>query len=102
MHFFKYLVVMSMLFSPSLYAASISLKVQSTVEWSEEAVHFSSNKGHVAIYSVNLSSKQIQNLHTLKKGNCFSITAKDRDLSPDDGVITIMDFQTAKKVPCAK
>ena len=86
--------------SSTLHAASLTIKVQSPPEWSEEAVHFSSNKGHIAIYSVNLSSKQIQNLHTIKKGNCLIIAAKDQDLSPDNGVIAIMDFQTSKKVAC--
>ena len=95
------LLTIATLFSTSgIYAATLTTKVTSKLEWSEEGAYFSSSKGDISIYTVGISPKQFQSLNSLKKGDCVLITAKDSKLTKQQGTISIMEFQSAKKVAC--
>ena len=82
------------------HAASITVKAKQKVEWSEEGAFLSTNKGDISIYAVGLNIKQVQNLKSIKKGDCVLITAKDSKLEKSDGLTSIMEFQNAKQVSC--
>ena len=60
------------------HAASITVKAKQKVEWSEEGAFLSTNKGDISIYAVGLNIKQVQNLKSIKKGDCVLITAKSK------------------------
>lgn len=81
-------------------AASITVKAYETPSATEDGIHLKTNKGHIAIYAVNLSEKQLKSLGAIKKNDCVLITAKDESLASSDGVISVSDFTSATKVAC--
>jgi sortase (surface protein transpeptidase) len=93
-------VTIFLLSTSSAYAATMTAKVNKAVEFTEEGVHLKTNQGHVAIYAMNLTQKQFSNLEKIKKGDCIVITAKDEKIEKYDGVISINNFISAKKVSC--
>jgi|GEM_PF-2669528 len=97
---FKLLAIAAIFSTSSIYAATITTKVTSKLKWSEEGAYLSSSKGDIAIYTVGISTKQFQSLNSIKKGDCILITAGDRKLEKSEGTISIMAFQSAKKVAC--
>lgn len=96
----KLLAITALLSTSGAYAASITVKATSNVTWSEEGAFFSSSKGNISLYTVNLSPKAYKSLKSIKKGQCLLITARDQTLEKQDGIISIMEFQSAKKVAC--
>ena len=100
MKLFKLLTVATLFSTSSIYAATMTFKAKNNLQWTEESAYFSSNKGVISIYTVNLSNKQLQNLEIIKKGGCFTLTAKDHTFEKYEGTTSIMDFQRVKKVQC--
>ena len=96
----KLLAIATLFSTASIYAATLTTKVTSKLEWTEEGAYFSSSKGDISIYTVGISPKQFQSLNSLKKGDCILITAKDSKLAKQQGTISIMEFQSVKKVAC--
>lgn len=95
------LLTIAALFSTSgAYAATITVKATSNIEWSGEGAYLSSNKGDLSIYTVGITPKQYQSLKSIKKGQCLLITANDQSLAKQNGTISIMEFQSAKKITC--
>lgn len=82
------------------YAATLNVKMKKKTEWGEESAQLSTDKGLILIYALNLTNKQANYLDTLKKGSCVQIKAKDQTLEKFDGVISIMEFESAKTVKC--
>lgn len=100
MKMIKLLALATLFSTSSIYAATLATKVTSKLEWTEEGAYFSSSKGDISIYTVGISPKQFQSLNSLKKGDCIFITAKDNKLTKQQGTISIMELQSAKKVAC--
>ena len=96
----KLLAIAALCSTSSIYAATITTKVTSKLEWSEEGAYFSSSKGDISIYTVGISTKQFQSLNAIKKGDCVLITAGESKLEKYQGTISIMDFKSIKKVAC--
>ena len=82
------------------YAATLNVKMKKKTEWGEESAQLSTDKGLISIYALSLTKKQANHLDTLKKGSCVQIKAKDQTLEKSDGVISIMEFDSAKTVKC--
>ena len=82
------------------YAATLNVKMKKKTEWGEESARLSTDKGLILIYALSLTNKQANHLDTLKKGSCVQIKAKDQTLEKSDGVISIMEFESAKTVKC--
>ena len=81
-------------------AATLNVKMKKNTEWGEESAQLSADKGLISIYALSLTKKQANHLDTLKKGSCVQIKAKDQTLEKSDGVISIMEFESAKTVKC--
>ena len=81
-------------------AATLNVKMKKKTEWGEESAQLSTDKGLISIYALSLTKKQANHLDTLKKGSCVQIKAKDQTLEKSDGVISIMEFESAKTVKC--
>ena len=98
---FLSVVITFFIFSMSTaYAATLNVKMKKKTEWGEESAQLSTDKGLILIYALNLTNKQANHLDTLKKGSCVQIKAKDQTLEKSDGVISIMEFESAKTVKC--
>jgi hypothetical protein len=63
----KILAIATLFSTSSIYAATLTTKVTSKLEWTEEGTYFSSSKGDISIYTVGISPKQFQNLNSLKR-----------------------------------
>lgn len=100
MKFLSIALTMSLLSISNAYAANITVKAKQPPVFTEEGIHLKTNKGHIAIYAINLTTKQLKSLKTIKKNDCVLITAKDNTLSSNDGVISIGEFTHAKKIAC--
>jgi hypothetical protein len=96
----KLLAIAALFSTSSIHAATITTKVTSKIEWTEEGAHFSSSKGNISIYTVGISTKQFQSLDAIKKGDCVLITAGENKLEKYQGTTSIMDFKSIKKVAC--
>ncbi|WP_227519144.1 hypothetical protein [Acinetobacter sp. WCHA29] len=79
---------------------NIKCKNEKNTQWGEESVQLATDKGLISIYALSLTKKQANHLDTLKKGSCVHIKAKDQTLEKYDGVISIMEFESAKTVKC--
>ena len=98
---FLSVVITFFIFSMSTaYAATLNVKMKKKTEWGEESAQLSTDKGLISIYALSLTKKQANHLDTLKKGSCVQIKAKDQTLEKFDGVISIMEFESAKTVKC--
>ena len=100
MKFLNLLAVISILSMSSAYAATLNVKMKKNTQWGEESAQLPTDKGLISIYALSLTKKQANHLDTLKKGSCVQIKAKDQTLEKSDGVITIMEFESAKTVKC--
>ena len=100
MKFFNLCLVIATLSISNVYAASITVKAKESVEFGDESVQLSSNKGLISIYAINLVQKDFKKLDKIKKGDCIQIIAKDTNLDSSEGVIAIMEFKDVKKVSC--
>ena len=81
-------------------AATLNVKMKKNTQWGEESAQLATDKGLISIYALELSKKQANDLNTLKKGNCVQIKAKDQTLEKSEGIISIMEFESAKTVKC--
>lgn len=81
-------------------AATLNVKMKKNTQWGEESAQLATDKGLISIYALELTKKQANDLNTLKKGNCVQIKAKDQTLEKSEGVISIMEFESAKTVKC--
>ncbi|WHP07515.1 MULTISPECIES: hypothetical protein [Acinetobacter] len=81
-------------------AATLNVKMKKNTQWGEESAQLATDKGLISIYALELTKKQANDLNTLKKGNCVQIKAKDQTLEKSDGVISVMEFESAKTVKC--
>ncbi len=98
---FLSVVITFFIFSMSTaYAATLNVKMKKNTQWGEESVQLATDKGLISIYALELTKKQANELNTLKKGSCVQIKAKDQTLEKSDGVISIMEFESAKTVKC--
>ena len=94
-------IVIAAVFSTSnLYAAQLTTKVTSKIEWTEEGAYFSTKKGYISVYTLGMSTKAYQSLNSIKKGDCVVITAAHSKLEKYEGTITIMQLQNVKKIAC--
>lgn len=100
MKFLTVFIALAMLSISTTYAATLTAKMKQNTEWGEESAQLTTSKGHIVIYAVGLTKNQVNQLAALKKGNCVQIKAKGKNFEKYDGVITIMDFESAKKVQC--
>lgn len=100
MKLIQLLTIAALFSTSSIYAATITFKAKTNLQWTEESAHFNTNKGGISIYAVNLNNQQLKNLKTIQKGQCFTLTAKDQSLEKQDGMTSIMQFQNVKKVVC--
>ncbi len=100
MKFLNLLAVISILSMSSAYAATLNVKMKKNIQWGEESAQLATDKGLISIYAMELTKKQANDLNALKKGNCAQIKAKDQTLEKSDGVISIMEFASAKTVKC--
>ena len=81
-------------------AATLNVKMKKNTQWGEESAQLATDKGLISIYALELTKKQANDLNTLKKGKCVQIKAKDQTLEKSEGVISIMEFESAKTVKC--
>lgn len=100
MKFLNLVAVISMLSMSSAYAATLNVKMKKNTQWGEESAQLATDKGLISIYAMELTKKQANDLNMLRKGNCAQIKAKDQTLEKSDGVISIMEFESAKTVKC--
>ena len=66
-------LAVSLLSISSAYAATITVKVNKPVDFTEEGVHLKTNKGHISIYAINLTNKQFSNLEKMRPENILVV-----------------------------